>query len=47
MKQLIPTSLDEYIAEHKEGDMVTGRMIAFLPAAPKWNWAKAYTPPAN
>jgi small subunit ribosomal protein S1 len=26
MKQLIPTSLDEYIAEHKEGDMVTGRM---------------------
>jgi small subunit ribosomal protein S1 len=27
MKQLIPTSLDEYIAEHKEGDVVTGRMI--------------------
>ena len=27
MKQLVPTSLDEYIAEHKEGDMVTGRMI--------------------
>jgi len=26
MKQLVPTSLDEYIAEHKEGDMVTGRM---------------------
>jgi small subunit ribosomal protein S1 len=26
MKQLIPTSLDEYIAEHKEGDLVTGRM---------------------
>jgi len=26
MKQLIPTSLDEYIAEHKEGDTVTGRM---------------------
>ncbi len=26
MKQLIPTGLDEYIAEHKEGDMVTGRM---------------------
>jgi len=26
MKQLIPTSLDEYIAEHKEGDSVTGRM---------------------
>jgi small subunit ribosomal protein S1 len=26
MKQLVPTSLDEYIAEHKEGDIVTGRM---------------------
>jgi small subunit ribosomal protein S1 len=26
MKQLIPTSLDEYIAEHKPGDVVTGRM---------------------
>src|ERR1039457_2810092 len=24
MRQLIPTSLDEYIAEHKEGDVVTG-----------------------
>ncbi len=26
MKQLVPTSLDEYIAEHQEGDVVTGRM---------------------
>jgi small subunit ribosomal protein S1 len=26
MKQLVPASVDEYIAEHKEGDMVTGRM---------------------
>ncbi|HEY1221687.1 MAG: 30S ribosomal protein S1 [Bryobacteraceae bacterium] len=26
MKQLVPTGLDEYIAEHKAGDMVTGRM---------------------
>jgi small subunit ribosomal protein S1 len=26
MKQLVPTGLDEYIAEHKEGDLVTGRM---------------------
>jgi small subunit ribosomal protein S1 len=26
MKQLVLTGLDEYIAEHKEGDMVTGRM---------------------
>jgi small subunit ribosomal protein S1 len=27
MKQLIPTGLDEYIAEHKEGDVVTGRVV--------------------
>ena len=27
MKQLIPSGLDEYIAEHKEGDVVTGRMM--------------------
>ena len=27
MKQLVPTSLDEYIAEHKEGDVVTGRVV--------------------
>jgi len=27
MKQLVPTSLDEYIAEHKMGDVVTGRII--------------------
>ena len=27
MKQLVPTGLDEYIAEHKVGDVVTGRMI--------------------
>jgi small subunit ribosomal protein S1 len=26
LKQLQPTSLDEYIAEHKEGDVVTGRV---------------------
>jgi len=26
IKQLVPSSLDEYIAEHKEGDVVTGRM---------------------
>ena len=25
MKQLVPTSVDEYIAEHKEGSLVTGR----------------------
>jgi small subunit ribosomal protein S1 len=27
MKQLVPTSIDEYLAEHKEGDVVTGRLI--------------------
>src|SRR5271166_1442411 len=27
MKQLVPTGLDEYLAEHREGDVVTGRMI--------------------
>jgi small subunit ribosomal protein S1 len=27
MKQLIPTSIDEYIAEHKPGDKVSGRVI--------------------
>jgi small subunit ribosomal protein S1 len=27
MKQLIPTGLDEYIAEHKIGDVVTGRLM--------------------
>ncbi len=26
MKQLVPTGLDEYLAEHKEGDIVTGRI---------------------
>jgi small subunit ribosomal protein S1 len=27
MKQLVPTGLDEYIAEHNEGDVVTGRLM--------------------
>jgi len=27
MKQLVPTGLDEYIAEHKIGDVVTGRLM--------------------
>src|SRR6266446_2002277 len=26
MKQMVPSGLDEYLAEHKEGDIVTGRM---------------------
>lgn len=28
MKQLIPTSLDEFVAEHKVGDSITGRVAA-------------------
>jgi small subunit ribosomal protein S1 len=27
MKQLVPTSIDEYVAEHQEGDLVSGRVI--------------------
>ena len=27
IKQMAPSSLDEYIAEHKEGDVITGRMM--------------------
>src|SRR5579863_3011583 len=27
MKQLVPTGLDEYVAEHKEGDVVSGRLV--------------------
>ena len=27
MKQLVPTGLDEYVAEHKQGDVVTGRFL--------------------
>jgi small subunit ribosomal protein S1 len=28
---LIPTSIDEYIAEHKPGDMVSGRVVTVSP----------------
>lgn len=27
MKQLVPTGIDEYLAEHNEGDIVTGRLM--------------------
>ena len=27
LKQLVPTSIDEYLAEHNEGDTVTGRFV--------------------
>ncbi|MGA9423562.1 MAG: S1 RNA-binding domain-containing protein, partial [Terracidiphilus sp.] len=32
MKQLVPTSIDEYIAEHKAGDRVSGRVVEVSPA---------------
>jgi small subunit ribosomal protein S1 len=32
MKQLIPTDIDEYIAERKVGDQVTGRIVEHTPA---------------
>jgi small subunit ribosomal protein S1 len=32
MKQLVPTSIDEYIAEHKVGDKVSGRVVSASPA---------------
>jgi small subunit ribosomal protein S1 len=32
MKQLIPTAIDEYIAEHKVGDQVSGRVIEQSPS---------------
>jgi small subunit ribosomal protein S1 len=31
MKQLVPTSIDEYIAEHKAGDVVSGRVVEQSP----------------
>ena len=27
IKQLVPTSIDEYVAEHQEGDLVSGRVV--------------------
>jgi small subunit ribosomal protein S1 len=33
MKQLIPTGLDEYIAEHKVGDAVSGRVVIISPTS--------------
>jgi small subunit ribosomal protein S1 len=41
MKQLVPTGLDEYLAEHKEGDIVTGRMVDVSEGRTAWNLAKA------
>jgi small subunit ribosomal protein S1 len=35
MKQLEPTSVDEYIAEHKPGDKVSGRLVEISPKKAK------------
>jgi small subunit ribosomal protein S1 len=40
MKQLVPTGLDEYIAEHKAGDVVTGRMTDVSADARASSWAR-------
>ena len=32
IKQLVPTSIDEYLAEHKPGDVVSGRVVEESPA---------------
>ena len=32
IKQLVPTSIDEYISEHKVGDQVSGRVVEETPA---------------
>ena len=42
MKQLQPTSADEYIAEHKVGDVVTGRILdTKRHSTPGWNSERA------
>ena len=41
MKQLIPTDIDEYIAEHKVGDQVSGRVVEASPAFVQSSWVTA------
>ncbi len=47
IKQLEPTTADEYIAEHQVGESVTGRIVEAPKAAPKWSWAMAFSPSAG
>ena len=47
MKQLVPTGLDEYLAEHKAGDLVTGRLTEVTGGSRGWSWARACLPPAR
>ena len=41
IKQLEPTSIDEYIAEHKAGETVSGRVVDVSGRRPRSSWAKA------
>ena len=45
MKQLVPTDIDEYLAEHNVGDVVTGRVVKsrVTTAQRKSNLAMAFT----
>ena len=47
MRQLVPTSLDEYIAEHKTGDVVTGAWAKSQAVRLAWNWVTASTRPVE
>ncbi len=47
MKQLVPTSVDEYIAEHKAGDMVTGRVMEVSGESVRVELGEGSKPPAG
>ncbi len=47
IKQLEPTTADEYMGEHQAGETVTGRIVEASKAAPRWNWGKAFSPNAG
>ncbi len=47
MKQLVPTGLDEYLAEHKEGDIVTGRMTEVSGASARVELGEGVTAPCR
>jgi len=43
IQALEPTRSTSYIAEHKVGEVVSGRVVAVLPVAPRSSWARAVT----
>ncbi len=47
MKQLQPTSIDEYIAEHKEGDVVSGRIANVSAGGAKVELGEGITVPCK